>query len=59
MVNKARAVVDAAFEREIALGKVDPLTTETDLSIVALVGENMKSHPGISGKMFGAMEERC
>lgn len=55
MVEKARAAVDAAFEREIALGKVEPLTTETDLSVVALVGENMKSHPGISGKMFGAM----
>jgi len=25
------------------------------LSIVALVGENMKSHPSISGRMFGAM----
>ena len=55
MVEKARVVVDTAFEREIAVGKVEPLTTETDLSIVALVGENMKSHPGISGKMFGAM----
>ncbi len=54
-VEKARKAVNAAFEREIAIGKVDPLTTETDLSIVALVGENMKSHPGISGKMFGTL----
>lgn len=50
---KAMLAVDEAFEREIALGIVDPLFVEKDLSIVALVGENMKSHPGISGKMFG------
>jgi bifunctional aspartokinase / homoserine dehydrogenase 1 len=52
---KARQAVDAAFANEIALQKVEPLKIETDLSIVALVGENMKSHPGISGRMFSAM----
>jgi bifunctional aspartokinase / homoserine dehydrogenase 1 len=52
---KAKQVVDAAFVNEIALDKVEPLKIETDLSIVALVGENMKSHPGISGRMFSAM----
>lgn len=53
--NKAKQAVDAAFANEIALQKVEPLRVEMDLSIVALVGENMKSHPGISGRMFGAM----
>jgi aspartokinase/homoserine dehydrogenase 1 len=52
---KAKHAVDIAFANEIALQKVDPLKIETGLSIVALVGENMKSHPGISGRMFGAM----
>lgn len=52
---KAKQAVDAAFVNEIALQKVEPLKVETDLTIVALVGENMKSHPGISGRMFGAM----
>ncbi|MBC6490158.1 bifunctional aspartate kinase/homoserine dehydrogenase I [Flavihumibacter stibioxidans] len=52
---KAKQAVDAAFEPEITLQKVDPLIVEKDLSIVALVGEQMKSHPGISGKMFGAL----
>ena len=31
------------------------MKVETGLSIVALVGEQMKSHPGVSGKMFGAL----
>ncbi len=52
---KAKQAVDTTFANEIALQKVEPLKTESDLSIVALVGENMKSHPGISGRMFGAM----
>ncbi|MBN8685484.1 MAG: bifunctional aspartate kinase/homoserine dehydrogenase I [Chitinophagales bacterium] len=51
----AKIAVDAAFANEIALEKVEPLQIESDLSIVALVGENMKSHPGISGRMFSAM----
>ncbi|HLG39096.1 MAG TPA: bifunctional aspartate kinase/homoserine dehydrogenase I [Chitinophagaceae bacterium] len=53
--SRSKQVVDAAFANEIALQKVEPLKIESDLSIVALVGENMKSHPGISGRMFSAM----
>jgi bifunctional aspartokinase / homoserine dehydrogenase 1 len=52
---KARQEVDAAFAYEIATEKVEPLKAEADLSIVALVGENMKNHQGISGKMFDAL----
>jgi aspartokinase/homoserine dehydrogenase 1 len=53
--DKAKMAVDAAFAPEISLRKVEPLIVEKDLSIVALVGEQMKSHPGISGKMFGSL----
>lgn len=52
---KAKAVVDEAFANEIQLEKVLPLIVENELAIVALVGENMKSHQGISGRMFGAL----
>ncbi|MBI5371415.1 MAG: bifunctional aspartate kinase/homoserine dehydrogenase I [Sphingobacteriales bacterium] len=52
---RAKQAVDAAFANEISLQKVEPLQIEPELSIVALVGENMKSHPGISGRMFSAM----
>jgi len=54
-VEKAKQVVDAAFANEIALQKVQPLIIEAELSIVALVGESMKNHTGISGRMFSAM----
>ncbi|HMH24670.1 MAG TPA: aspartate kinase, partial [Puia sp.] len=51
----AKAAVDTAFNHEIETGKVEPLIIEKDLSIIALVGDQMKSHPGVSGKMFGAL----
>ena len=54
-VAAAQAVVDEEFASEIATGRLDPLRPETGLAIVALVGENMKNHPGISGRLFGAL----
>ncbi len=54
-VEIAQTAIDNAFENEIALSKIDPLLIETNLSIVALVGDNMKNHQGISGKMFNTL----
>lgn len=51
----AKIVVDEYFAHEITNGKVEPLKIEHELSIVALVGDKMKSHPGIAGKMFAAL----
>lgn len=51
----AKAVVDTEFSYEIETKKVEPLVVEKDLAIIALVGDSMKSHPGISGKMFGTL----
>ena len=55
LAEKAKQVIDETFRFEIQSGKVDPLVIEKELAVVALVGDNMKSHPGVSGKMFGAM----
>jgi aspartokinase/homoserine dehydrogenase 1 len=55
LADSAQRAVDAAFSYEIEMGKVNPLVVEKALSIIALVGDNMKSHAGTSGKMFGAM----
>ena len=51
----AKIAVDAEFEFEIMQHKVNPLIIEADLAIIALVGDNMKSHQGISGKMFSEL----
>lgn len=54
-VKKAKSAVDKAFAYEIETNKLQPLIIEKDLSIVAVVGDNMKNHSGISGKMFSAL----
>ena len=52
---RAKAAVDGEFEYEISTRKLEQLQMERGLSIIALVGDNMKSHPGISGRMFSAL----
>ena len=51
----AKTAINATFEYEIALHKIDPISIEKELSIIALVGDNMKNHQGISGRMFRAL----
>ncbi|PWH82299.1 bifunctional aspartate kinase/homoserine dehydrogenase I [Algibacter marinivivus] len=51
----AKDAIDATFENEIALGKIEPIIIEKGLSIIALVGDSMKNHQGISGKMFSTL----
>ncbi len=51
----AKTAINTTFENEISLHKIDPIVVETGLSIIALIGDNMKSHQGISGKMFSTL----
>ena len=51
----AQQVMDEEFAVEIDAGKVDKAIVETHLSIVAIIGENMRRTPGISGKLFSAL----
>lgn len=54
-LEKAKDVLDNAFLQDIHAKRVEPVKVENKLSIIALVGDKMKSHPGISGKMFAAL----
>lgn len=47
--------VNQCFEYEISTHRIRPVDVEKNLSIVALVGDRMKNHQGISGKMFSAL----
>ncbi|OCA80008.1 bifunctional aspartate kinase/homoserine dehydrogenase I [Chryseobacterium contaminans] len=51
----AENAINASFADDINLKRVAPVKIEMDLSIVALVGENMKSRSGVSAKMFGCL----
>lgn len=54
-IEKAVQIVNTAFEYEIERGKIKPVIAENNLAIIALVGDNMKSHQGLSGKMFSTL----
>ncbi len=51
----AKIAVDAEFEEEINLQLLEPLIIEKELSIIAIVGEQMRNHPGMSGIMFSVL----
>ena len=48
-------VLDQEFEKEIKMGAMYPMSAESGLATVAVVGENMKHTPGIAGKLFGTL----
>jgi len=54
-VRDARKAVEKAFENELALSKINDLLVEKSLSIVAMVGDRMKSSVGLSGRAFDAL----
>ena len=51
----AKEAVEKAFEYEIDRGVVNPVKMERDLSVVAIIGENMRYQPGVSGRLFQAL----
>jgi aspartokinase/homoserine dehydrogenase 1 len=51
----AEDAINEAFSNEIDKGKVESVKVEKSLSILALVGDKMREHQGISGKMFSAL----
>jgi aspartokinase/homoserine dehydrogenase 1 len=53
--DRARDAAGEAFEYEIERGVVNAVKVERDLSVVAIIGENMRYQPGISGRLFQAL----
>lgn len=52
---KAKTAIDNEFQYEIRQLQIKPVYMEKELSIIAIVGENMKNHQGLSGKMFSTL----
>ena len=55
---KAKKAVDQDFAYEISLGKLEPLKVETGYSIVCLVGNDILSQKGTTGRMLAALGRR-
>lgn len=54
-IDKALKALNLEFASEMKLGKINEILVEDGLSIVALVGDNMKESIGLSGKAFHAL----
>lgn len=54
-VHKAKQLFNSEFELELETNKLNPPIIEENLCVLAVVGENMKQTPGISGKLFQAL----
>jgi aspartokinase/homoserine dehydrogenase 1 len=52
---RAKKLIAVEFELELHARKIEEPQVEEDLSVLAIVGENMKRTPGISGKLFHAL----
>lgn len=48
-------VLNSAFSHEIGTGAIAPVKLEEGLAAVAIVGENMRHHPGVAGKLFSTL----
>ena len=53
--HRAKEIIDEEFAIEISLNKVDPARVENEMVNLAVVGDGMKNHQGISGKMFSTL----
>ena len=52
---KACLLIEQEFELELIAKKLEHVVIEQNLAIIAVVGENMKQTPGVSGKLFHAL----
>lgn len=52
---RAKKSLEQEFQNEIRNHQIDEITIDNHLSIVAVVGDKMKEHPGTSGRMFSAL----
>lgn len=50
-----REILEEGFANEISQGLLDNITIEQNLSVLAVVGEGMKSSSGTSGKLFSVL----
>lgn len=54
-VDAALEALHEEFESDLEVGKVEPFRVERGLSILALVGDAMHHHTGLSGRAFDAL----
>jgi bifunctional aspartokinase / homoserine dehydrogenase 1 len=52
---EVKEILEKEFKAEIAIGDVEGIDIQENLSVIAVVGEGMKKHTGVSGKLFSVL----
>ena len=52
---EVKEILEKEFKAEIAIGDVEGIEIQENLSVIAVVGEGMKKHTGVSGKLFSVL----
>lgn len=47
--------IEREFDLEIRARLIEPIKVEKDLAVIAVIGENMRSRPGISARLFTSL----
>jgi aspartokinase/homoserine dehydrogenase 1 len=53
----AVAAIEEAFPAELAAGFLDPVMLRAGLSVLSIVGDGMRTRPGVAGTFFDALAE--
>jgi aspartokinase/homoserine dehydrogenase 1 len=51
----AKNAIHSEFEEELIGHEIDEIEVERELSVIAIVGDNMRNIPGIAGRVFRAL----
>ena len=49
---KAKKILEEVFSAEIESRQIEPLVIRRNLALIAVVGNNMSGHPGVSAQLF-------
>jgi len=53
----AVAAIQEAFPAELSAGFIDPVLLRTGLAVLSIVGDGMRTRPGVAGTFFDALAE--
>ncbi len=55
VASKVDKILANEFAQEIAAGDIEGIDIQKDLSVIAVVGEGMRKHTGVSGRLFSVL----
>lgn len=53
--DRVRQILEAEFANDIQQGHIEGVEIQHDLSVIAVVGERMRRHTGVSGRLFSVL----